>query len=60
MKIAFRSSAADGRWTKNAMKMPTVRPASPIAAAASPTLAAVMPFTNAATIAATPNTIIAT
>jgi hypothetical protein len=29
MKIAFRSSAADGRWTKNATKMPTVRPASP-------------------------------
>src|SRR5436305_1551785 len=35
MKIAFRSRAADGRCTKKAMKMPTVRPASPIAAAAS-------------------------
>ena len=39
MKIAFRSSAAEGRCTKNATKMPTVKPASPIAAAASPRLA---------------------
>ena len=60
MKIAFRSSAADGRWTKNAAKMPTVSPERPTAATAWPTLVAVRPFTNAATTAAIPNTSIAT
>jgi hypothetical protein len=60
MKIAFLSSAADGRCTKNAMKMPTVSPARPIAAAAAAMFSAAIAFTNAATIAATPNTIIAT
>ena len=59
MKIAFRSRAADGRCTKNAMKMPTVSPASPIAAAAWPIVPAVRPLTKAAAIAATPKTIIA-
>ena len=51
MKIALRSNAADGRWTKNATKMPTVRPASPIAATASPMLPAFIPLMNAAMIA---------
>ena len=60
MKIAFRSSAAEGRWTKNATKIPTVIPARPIAATASPTVVAVSPFTNAAQTAARPNTSIAT
>ena len=60
MKIALRSSAAEGRCTKNATKIPTVSPARPTADTASPRLDAVMPFTNAATIAVTPKTIIAT
>ena len=38
MKIAFRSSAAEGRCTKNATKIPTVRPARPTADTASPRL----------------------
>ena len=56
MKIAFRCSAADGRCTKNATKMPTVSPQRPIAATASPIDVASRPFTNAATTAARPKT----
>ena len=46
MKIAFRSSAAEGRCTKNATKIPTVRPARPTADTASPRLDAVIPFAS--------------